>query len=133
MLFGLLAASVDLNEARADRAANASIRALGLASIGGSPGALTLDALERAVAQASLLPPLNKPLLVRHLVEMLPCDAGIEPRDFLRVLCVAIDCPPPQLPQRRVPESSLSEPQLANPSSSERVFPERQSPVSPPD
>ena len=133
VLFGLLAASVDLNEARADRAANASIRALGLASIGGSPGALTLDALERAVAQASLLPPLNKPLLVRHLVEMLPCDAGIEPRDFLRVLCVAIDCPPPQLPQRRVPESSLSEPQLANPSSSERVFPERQSPVSPPD
>lgn len=133
VLFGLLAASVDLNEARADRAANASIRALGLASIGGSPGALTLDALERAVAQASLLPPLNKPLLVRHLVEMLPCDAGIEPRDFLRVLCVAIDCPPPQLPQRRVPESSLSEPQLANPSSSERVLPERQSPVSPPD
>lgn len=133
VLFGLLAASVDLNEARADRAANASIRALGLASIGGSPGALTLDALERAVAQVSLLPPLNKPLLVRHLVEMLPCDAGIEPRDFLRVLCVAIDCPPPQLPQRRVPESSLSEPQLGNPSSSERVFPERQSPVSPPD
>jgi Zn-dependent protease with chaperone function len=133
VLFGLLAASVDLNEARADRAANASIRALGLASIGGSPGALTLDALERAVAQASLLPPLNKPLLVRHLVEMLPCDAGIEPRDFLRVLCVAIDCPPPQLPQRQVPEPSLPEPQLANPSSSERVLPERQSPVSPSD
>lgn len=124
VLFGLLAASVDLNEARADRAANASIRALGLASIGGSPGALTLDALERAVAQASLLPPLAKPLLVRHLVEMLPCDAGIEPRDFLRVLCVAIDCPPPQLSERQVPERSLSELQLANPSSSERVLPE---------
>lgn len=133
VLFGLLAASVDLNEARADRAANASIRALGLASIGGSPGALTLDALERAVAQVSLLPPLAKPLLVRHLVEMLPCDAGIEPRDFLRVLCVTIDCPPPQLPHRRVPEPFLSEPQLANPSSSERVLPERQSPVSPSD
>lgn len=133
VLFGLLAASVDLNEARADRAANASIRALGLASIGGSSGALTLEALERAVAQASLLPPLAKPLLVRHLVEMLPCDAGIEPRDFLRVLCVAIDCPPPQLSERQVPEPSLSEPQLANPSSSERVLPERQSPVSPPD
>jgi hypothetical protein len=109
VLFGLLAASVDLNEARADRAANASIRALGLASIGGSSGALTLDALERAVAQVSLLPPLAKPLLVRHLVEMLPCDAGTEPRDFLRVLCVVIDCPPPQLPERQLPEPLLPE------------------------
>jgi Zn-dependent protease with chaperone function len=133
VLFGLLAASVDLNEARADRAANASIRALGLASIGGSSGALTLEALERAVAQVSLLPPLAKPLLVRHLVEMLPCDAGVEPRDFLRVLCVAIDCPPPQLSERQVPERSLSEPQLAKTSSSERFLPERHSPVSPPD
>jgi Zn-dependent protease with chaperone function len=121
VLFGLLAASVDLNEARADRAANASIRALGLASIGGSSGALTLDALERAVAQVSLLPPLAKPLLVRHLVEMLPCDAGIEPRDFLRVLCVVIDCPPPQLPERQLPEPSLSKPAL----------PEARSPASP--
>jgi Zn-dependent protease with chaperone function len=110
VLFGLLAASVDLNEARADRAANASIRALGLASIGGSSGALTLEALEHAVAQVSLLPPLAKPLLVRHLVEMLPGDAGIEPRDFLRVLCVVIDCPPPQLPERRLPERPLPEP-----------------------
>jgi hypothetical protein len=109
VLFGLLAASVDLNEARADRAANASIRALGLASIGGSSGALTLDALEHAVAQVSLLPPLAKPLLVRHLVEMLPGDAGIEPRDFLRVLCVVIDCPPPQLPERQMPEPPLPE------------------------
>jgi Zn-dependent protease with chaperone function len=113
VLFGLLAVSVDLNEARADRAANASIRALGLASIGGSPGALTLDALERAVAQVSMLPPLAKPLLVRHLVEMLPCDAGVEPRDFLRVLCVAIDCPPPQLPERQLPEPSEAAPPLS--------------------
>jgi Zn-dependent protease with chaperone function len=133
VLFGLLAASADLNEARADRAANASIRALGLASIGGSPGALTLDALERAVAQVSLLPPLAKPLLVRHLVEMLPRDASIELRDFLRVLCVAIDCPPPQLSERQVPERSSSESQLANPSSSERFMLERHSPVSSPD
>ncbi len=109
VLFGLLAASVDLNEARADRAANASIRALGLASIGGSSGALTLDALERAVAQVSLLPPLAKPLLVRHLVETLPADAGIEPRDFLRVLCVVIDCPLPQLPERQRPASPLDQ------------------------
>ena len=121
VLFGLLAASVDLNEARADRAANASIRALGLASIGGSSGALTLDALEHAVAQVSLLPPLAKPLLVRHLVEMLPCDAGTEPRDFLRVLCVVIDCPPPQLPERQMPEPALSKPPL----------PETRSPAAP--
>jgi len=40
------------------------------------------------------------------------------------VLCVAIDCPPPQLSERQVPERSLSELQLANPSSSERVLPE---------
>jgi hypothetical protein len=57
----------------------------------------------------SLLPPLAKPLLVRHLVEMLPCDAGTEPRDFLRVLCVVIDCPPPQLPERQLPEPLLPE------------------------
>jgi len=40
---------------------------------------------------------------------MLPGDAGIEPRDFLRVLCVVIDCPPPQLPERQMPEPPLPE------------------------
>jgi hypothetical protein len=62
-------------------------------------------------------------LLVRHLVEMLPCDAGTEPRDFLRVLCVVIDCPPPQLPERQMPEPALSKPPL----------PETRSPAAPMD
>ncbi|HMS80973.1 MAG TPA: hypothetical protein PKC20_15865, partial [Burkholderiaceae bacterium] len=100
VLFALVAHCTDVGEAKADRAANAAIRALDLVPIGGSPGALTLDALDRAVRRAALLPPLAKPLLVRHLVALLRPDAGTEVRDFLRLLCVAIDCPLPRLPER---------------------------------
>jgi len=100
VLFALVAHAAQVSEARADRAANAAIRALDLAPIGGSAGALTLDALERAVTRAAQLPPLARPLLVRQLVAMLPSDADASVRDFLRVLCIAIDCPPPVLPPR---------------------------------
>jgi len=100
VLFALVAHCTDVGEAKADRAANAAVRALDLVPIGGSPGALTLDALDRAVRRAALLPPLAKPLLVRHLVALLRPDAGTEVRDFLRLLCVAIDCPLPRLPER---------------------------------
>ena len=100
VLFALVAHCAHVSEARADRAANAAIRALGLAPIGGSAGPLTLDSLDRAVRRAAQLPPLDRPLLVRRLVELLPADAGAEVRDFLRLLCVAIDCPAPSLPAR---------------------------------
>ena len=100
VLFGLVARCAQVSESRADRAANAAIRLLDLAPIGGSSGALTLDALERAVARTGRLPPLAKPLLVRQLVAILPPDADVEVLDFLRLLCVAIDCPPPQFGQR---------------------------------
>jgi Zn-dependent protease with chaperone function len=100
VLFALVAHCAQVSETKAERAANAAIRSLDLVPIGGSPGALTLDALDAAVRRAALLPPLARPLLVRQLVALLPPDAGTEVRDFLRLLCVAIDCPPPQLPAR---------------------------------
>jgi Zn-dependent protease with chaperone function len=100
VLFALVAHCAQVSEAKAERAANAAIRSLDLVPIGGSPSALTLDALDAAVRRAALLPPLARPLLVRQLVALLPPDAGTEVRDFLRLLCVAIDCPPPRLPAR---------------------------------
>jgi Zn-dependent protease with chaperone function len=100
VLFALVAQCAQVSEAKADRAANAAIRALELAPIGGSAGPLTLDALDGAVRRAARLPPLDRPLLVRRLAAMLPPDAGAEVRDFLRLLCVAIDCPAPRLPPR---------------------------------
>jgi hypothetical protein len=101
VLFGVVAHCAHVSETKADRAANAAIRLLELVPIGGSAGPLTLDALERAVQRAALLPPLARPLLVRQLVALLPHDADTDVRDFLRLLCVAIDCPPPELPPRR--------------------------------
>jgi hypothetical protein len=107
VLFALVAQCAHVGEAKADRAANAAIRALDLVPIGGSPGPLTLDALDAAIRRAALLPPLAKPLLLRRLVALLPPDAGAEVRDFLRLLCVAIDCPPPRLPPRgRAPRAT---------------------------
>ena len=101
VLFGVVAHCAHVSETKADRAANAAIRLLELVPIGGSAGPLTLDALERAVQRAALLPPLARPLLVRQMVALLPHDADTDVRDFLRLLCVAIDCPPPELPPRR--------------------------------
>jgi Zn-dependent protease with chaperone function len=100
LLFNLLAHCTHVTEVRADRAANVAIRALDLEPIGGSAGAFTLESLERAVERIDALPPLAKPLLIRYLVAMLPHDSGDEVRDFVRLLCVAIDCPPPRLPKR---------------------------------
>jgi Zn-dependent protease with chaperone function len=98
VLFALVAHCAHVSEAKADRAANAAIRALELAPIGASAGPLTIETLEHAMRGAALLPPLARPLLVRQLVSLLPPDAGHEVRDFLRLLCVAIDTPPPRLP-----------------------------------
>lgn len=100
VLFALVAHCAHVSEAKADRAANAAIRALGLAPIGGSAGPLTLEALERAVSRAARLPPLDRPRLLKHLVAILPPDVDVEVADFLRLLCVAIDCPVPPLPPR---------------------------------
>jgi len=113
LLFALVAQGAHVSEARAERAANAAIRLLDLAPIGGSAGTLSLEGLEDAVARAAALPPLARPLLVRQLVALLPPEADAEVRDFLRLLCVAIDCPPPQLPpiaRARVPYQGAGQP-----------------------
>jgi Zn-dependent protease with chaperone function len=100
VLFALVAQAAQVSEAKADRAANAAIRALDLVPIGGSAGALSLDALERAVGRAGRLPLLARPQLIAQMVAMLPGDADDEVRDFVRLLCVAIDCPPPSFGPR---------------------------------
>jgi len=100
VLFALVAQAAQVSEARAERAANAAIRALDGEPIGGAAGPLTPETLERALRRAARLAPLERPLLVRQLVALLPPEAGGEVRDFLRLLCVAIDCPPPQFPPR---------------------------------
>lgn len=100
VLFALLAQCAQVSEARADRAANAAIRALGLRAIGGSPGPLTPESLERALAQAAALPALDRPLLLRRLAGLLPADtdSGAEGFDLLRALAAALGCPPPKGP-----------------------------------
>ena len=109
VLFALVARCAQVNEVRAERAANAAIRSLDLVPVGGAPDALTLELLERAVGRASRLPPLAKPLLVRQLIALLPPDADAEVRDVLRLLCVAIDCPPPAWPPRRAARDPAQE------------------------
>jgi Zn-dependent protease with chaperone function len=100
VLFALVAQAAQVSEAKADRAANAAIRTLDLVPIGGSAGALSLDALERAVGRAGRLPLLARPQLIAQMVAMLPGDADDEVRDFVRLMCVAIDCPPPSFGPR---------------------------------
>jgi Zn-dependent protease with chaperone function len=109
VLFALVAQAAQVSEARAERAANAAIRALDGEPIGGAAGPLTPETLERALRRAARLAPLERPLLVHQLVALLPPEAGGEVRDFLRLLCVAIDCPPPQFPPRgRVREDAAT-------------------------
>jgi Zn-dependent protease with chaperone function len=100
VLFALVGQAVHLREARIDRAANAAIRSLDLPPIGGMAGDLTLTALERAMVGAAGLPLVLRPRLVRGLVALLPAVPPVEVCDFIRVLCLAIDCPPPSLPAR---------------------------------
>jgi hypothetical protein len=114
VLFALVGQCAHVTEARAERAANAAIRALDLVPIGGSTGPLTLDALDAAVRRVAQLPPLDRPILVKQLVALLPHDAGPEVRDFLRLLCVAIDCPPPVLPSRGRPSRADADDALAD-------------------
>jgi hypothetical protein len=93
VLFAVLAQEARLGDARADRAANAAIRALDLASIGGFGGELTLDALEAAIARTADLPPLAKSRLAEHLAGMLPATVDPSTQECLRLLCLCIDCP----------------------------------------
>jgi Zn-dependent protease with chaperone function len=100
VLFAVLAQAAQVSEAKAERAANAAIRALDLDPIGGSAGIPAAESVERAIRGAEALPPLARPLLVRQLASLLPHDATPEIRDLLRLLCVAIDAPPPRRPAR---------------------------------
>ncbi|HVL56279.1 MAG TPA: hypothetical protein VM491_07230, partial [Burkholderiaceae bacterium] len=99
-IVALLARVSGVSEARAARAANAAVRLLGLAPIGSAaPQQLSLAGLDQAIAAISKLPPLQKPLLLRRLLELMPIGDSPESHDLLRVLCLAIDCP---VPRRRL-------------------------------
>lgn len=93
VLFALIAQDAGVGEAKADRAANAAIRELALAHVGGTAGELTLESLERAVDRVLCLPPLARPVLAAHLADFLPIDAEPGTIELLRLLCLAIDCP----------------------------------------
>lgn len=93
VLCAILAQDAGLGEVKADRAANAAIRDLALPPIGGSPGTLSLDALERAVELAACLPALDRVTLIEHLQRLLPVHADARCAEFLRLLCLTIDCP----------------------------------------
>ena len=93
VLCAILAQEADLGEVKADRAANAAIRDLALPPIGGSPGVLSLDALERAVELAAGLSPIDRLTLIEHLRRLLPAKADPRCAEFLRLLCLTIDCP----------------------------------------
>lgn len=93
VLCAILAQDAGLGEVKADRAANAAIRDLALPPIGGSPGRLSLDALERAVELAACLPAMDRVTLIAHLRRLLPVQADARCAEFLRLLCLTIDCP----------------------------------------
>jgi Zn-dependent protease with chaperone function len=103
VLCAILAQDAGLGEVKADRAANAAIRDLALPPIGGSPGRLSLDALERAVELAACLPAIDRVTLIEHLRRLLPVHADARCAEFLRLLCLTIDCPqvsPPSVQHR---------------------------------
>ena len=93
IVFALVAQDGGIDEVRMDRAANAAIRELALPSVGGSAGELSLAALEGAVERLRGLPPLARPVLLRHLVAMQARDAAPSTAELLRILGVAIDVP----------------------------------------
>ena len=95
ILFALVAQEAGVDEVRMDRAANAAIRELALPSVGGSAGALSLAAVEAAVERLRGLPPLARPVLLRHLVAIQARDASSSTAELLRILGVAIDAPQP--------------------------------------
>ena len=95
ILFALVAQEAGVDEVRMDRAANAAIRELALPSVGGSAGALSLAAVEAAVERLRGLPPLARPVLLRHLVAIQARDASSSTAELLRSLGVAIDAPQP--------------------------------------
>ena len=86
---------------RSERTANEIVRALALSRTGQSYPPLDVGGMQAAVASLRHLPMLQRPLLMKQLVAILPAEAPVEARDFLRVLALIIDCPLPHfLPVR---------------------------------
>lgn len=100
-LVALLGSVVGEPALRSERTANEIVRALALSRTGQSYPPLDVGGMQAAVASLRHLPMLQRPLLMKQLVAILPAEAPVEARDFLRVLALIIDCPLPHfLPVR---------------------------------
>ena len=80
---------------KAERLANDIIRRAQLSRTGQGHPPFDVGGLQSTVGALRRLPQLQRPLLMRDLVALLPADAPVEARDFLRVLAVIIDTPVP--------------------------------------
>jgi Zn-dependent protease with chaperone function len=91
----LLARISQQPELRAERLANGLIRAAHLSRTGQAHPPFDVGGLQASVGALRRLPNLQRPLLMRGLVDFLPSDAPVAARDFLRVLAIVIDTPIP--------------------------------------
>ncbi|MGE0313858.1 MAG: M48 family metalloprotease [Lautropia sp.] len=92
----LLARATAQPELRAQRVANELVRALALPRTSPTTPPLDVGGLQSAVASLRGIGLLQRPLLMRGLVDFLVQDAPVEARDFLRVLALVIDTPLPR-------------------------------------
>jgi hypothetical protein len=115
-LCAVFACVVDAHEVRADRTANALIRALGVDPIGGSPGELSVAAFSHALAQLARLPRADRELLVTGLAPMASDGLPWDVREWLRLLRLVLDAPTGE-PQ--------GIPMPADPSAADRLRPPR--------
>jgi hypothetical protein len=101
-LVSLLARVVGEPALRGERLANDLVRELGLTRTGQSHPPHDIGGLQAAIAVLRSLPMLQRPLLIRRLVEWMPSESPIEARDFIRVLALIIDSPMPRFAPLRM-------------------------------
>jgi hypothetical protein len=107
MICAVFSCVAEVHEVRADRTANALIRALGLDPVGGSPGELSVSAFSHALAQLARMPHADRELLVNGLAAMVSGDLSWDGREWLRLLRLVLDAPtgePPGLAASAQPE-----------------------------
>lgn len=100
----LLSRATGQPDLRAQKLANELVRDAQLSRTGQTHPPLDVGGLQAAVARLRMLPPLQRPLLMRRLVAFLPPEAPVEVRDFLRILALIIDCPLPRFELHGAPD-----------------------------
>ena len=92
-LFHAVAIAALVSEARAERAANAAIRALDLDPIGGSIGRPCPESIGQSLQALTRWPAPTRRLLLQRLERFIPADAPIEALQALQLLAVVIEQP----------------------------------------